>query len=97
MHLLIRMTVCFPRFIKFAGGLFTTPVAYATAHGGTLHHFSYGVMGVSRRDAARETRRAILAGIRNNSIGITHKTTVKNITAKTTKSYSHSAAPQSAA
>jgi hypothetical protein len=79
-RLLIRSDCAFPSLYQIRRqGRFTTPVAYATAHVAALFlKFSprdlAGVLAPEMLPA--ETRRAILAGIRNNGIRITHKTTV---------------------
>jgi saccharopine dehydrogenase (NAD+, L-lysine-forming) len=77
-HLLIRSDCTFPTLYQIRQQeLYTTPVAYATAHVAALFikHFPRGLSGVFAPEMLPvETRRAILAGIRNNSIGITHKT-----------------------
>src|SRR5260370_18990073 len=60
-------------------GKFTTAVAYATAHMAALFikYFPRELAGVFAPEMLPpETRRAILAGIRNNSIRILHKTTL---------------------
>ncbi len=54
-------------------------MAYATAHIAALFikYFPRELAGVFAPEMLpAETRRAILAGIRNNSIWVTHKTTV---------------------
>jgi len=59
-------------------GRYTTPVAYATAHIAALFikFFPRELSGVFAPEMLpADTRRAVLAGIRNNSIRITHKTT----------------------
>jgi saccharopine dehydrogenase-like NADP-dependent oxidoreductase len=77
--LLIRSDVTFPTLYQIRQqALFTTPVAYATAHVAALFIKFYprelaGVFAPEMLPA--ETRRAILAGLRS-SIKITHKTTV---------------------
>jgi hypothetical protein len=79
-HLLIRSDCTFPTLYQIRQqGRYTTPVAYATAHIAALFIKLYprklaGVFAPETLPA--ETRRAILAGIRNNSIRITHKATV---------------------
>src|SRR3989449_8061416 len=79
-RLLIRSDCTFPTLYQIRQqGRFTTPVAYATAHIAALFikFFPRKAAGVSAPEMLpAETRRAILAGIRNNSIRITHKTTV---------------------
>jgi hypothetical protein len=79
-HLLIRSDCMFPTLYQIRQqGRYTTPVAYATAHVAALF------IKFLPRDLAlvyapetlpAETRRAILAGLRNRNIRITHKTTV---------------------
>jgi len=77
-HLLIRTDCNFPTLYQIRQqGLYTTPVAYATAHVAALFikFFPRDVPGVFAPEAlALETRRAIIAGIRNNKVKITHKT-----------------------
>ncbi len=79
-HLLIRSDCLFLTLYQIRRkGLFTTPVAYATAHVAALFikFFPRELAGVFAPEMLpAETRRAILAGIRNNSIRVTHKTTV---------------------
>ena len=79
-HLLVRSDCAFPTLYQIRQqGRFTTPVAYATAHVAALFikYFPRELAGVFAPEMLpAETRRAILAGIRNNSIRITHKTTV---------------------
>jgi hypothetical protein len=78
--LLIRSDCTFPTLYQIRQqGRFTTPVAYATAHIAALFikFFPRDLAGVFAPEMlSAETRRAILAGIRNNSIRIMHKTTV---------------------
>jgi saccharopine dehydrogenase-like NADP-dependent oxidoreductase len=78
--LLIRSDCMFPTLYQIRQqGRFTTPVAYATAHIAALFikFLPRELAGVFAPEILPvETRRAILAGIRNNSIKITHKTTV---------------------
>jgi hypothetical protein len=60
-------------------GLFTTPVAYATAHVAALFikFFPRDLAGVFAPEMLPvEMRRAIVSGIRAHSVKITHKTTV---------------------
>lgn len=77
-HLLIRSDCTFPTLYQIRQqGRFTTPVAYATAHIAALFikFFPRELAGVFAPEMLpAETRRAILAGIRNNSIKITYKT-----------------------
>lgn len=79
-HLLIRSDCMFPTLYQIRRqGRFTTPVAYATAHIAALFikFFPRDIFGVFAPEMLpAETRRAILGGIRNNSIRITHKTRV---------------------
>jgi len=78
--LLLRSDCMFPTLYQIRQqGRFTTPVAYATAHIAALFikFFPRELAGVFAPEMLpEETRRAILSGIRNNSIRITHKTTV---------------------
>jgi saccharopine dehydrogenase (NAD+, L-lysine-forming) len=77
-RLLIRSDCTFPTLYQIRQqGLFTTPVAYATAHIAALFikFFPRDISGVFAPEMLPvETRRAILAGIRNK-IKITYKTT----------------------
>jgi saccharopine dehydrogenase (NAD+, L-lysine-forming) len=79
-QLLVRSDCTFPTLYQIRQqGRFTTPIAYATAHLAALfiRFFPRELAGVFAPEMLpAETRRAILAGIRNNSIRITHKTTV---------------------
>jgi Saccharopine dehydrogenase NADP binding domain len=79
-RLLIRSDCTFPTLYQIRQqGRFTTPVAYATAHIAALFikFFPREISGVFAPEMLpAKTRRAILAGIRNNSIRITHKTAV---------------------
>jgi len=79
-RLLIRSDCTFPTLYQIRQqGRFTTPVAFATAHVAALFikFFPRDLAGVFAPEMLpAETRRAILAGFRNNSIRITHKTTV---------------------
>ena len=78
-HLLIRSDCTFPTLYQIRQqGRFTTPVAYATAHVAALFikFFPRDLAGVFAPEMLpAETRRAILAGIRNHNIRIAHKTT----------------------
>ena len=80
-RLLIRSDCTFPTLYQIRQqGRFTTPVAYATAHIAALFikFFPRKAVGVFAPEMLpAETRRSILAGIRNNSIRITHKTIVQ--------------------
>src|SRR5271163_77569 len=77
-HLLIRTDCAFPTLYQIRQqGLYTTPVAYATAHVAALFikHFPRDLAGVFAPEALPlDTRRAIIAGIRTNKVRITHKT-----------------------
>jgi len=79
-HLLIRSDCMFPTLYQIRQqGRLTTPVAYATAHAAALFvkFFPRELAGVFAPEMLQaETRRAILSGIRNNSLRITRKTTV---------------------
>jgi hypothetical protein len=79
-HLLIRSDCTFPTLYQIRQqGRYTTPVAYATAHIAALFikYFPRKASGVFAPETLpAETRRAILAGIRSNSIRITHKAAV---------------------
>src|SRR5262249_5434171 len=60
-------------------GLYTTPVAYATAHVAALFikHFPRDLVGVFAPETLPvETRRAVIAGIRDHGVRIAHKITV---------------------
>jgi saccharopine dehydrogenase (NAD+, L-lysine-forming) len=79
-QVLIRTDCMFPTLYQIRRqGLYTTPVAYSTAHVAALF------IKFSLRDRAGvfapemlpvETRRAIIAGIRAHSVRITHRTTI---------------------
>src|SRR6202790_493228 len=77
---LIRTDCIFPTLYQIRQqGLYTTPVAYATAHVAALfiRFFPRDLRGVFPPEALpAETRRAIIAGIRTHSVRIHHKTTV---------------------
>jgi len=79
-YLLIRSDCTFPTLYQIRQqGRFTTPVAYATANVAALFikFFPRDLAGVFAPEMLpAETRRAILSGIRNNSIRITHRTVV---------------------
>jgi hypothetical protein len=76
-HLLIRSDCLFPSLYQIRQqGLFTTPVAYATAHVAAqfIKFFPRDLSGVFAPEMLpRETRRSILGGIRTHGIRITHK------------------------
>jgi saccharopine dehydrogenase (NAD+, L-lysine-forming) len=79
-RLLIRTDCMFPTLYQIRQqGLFTTPVAYATAHVAALFikHFPRELAGVfAPENLPAENRRAIVAGIRAHSVKITHKTSL---------------------
>jgi Saccharopine dehydrogenase NADP binding domain len=79
-NLLIRTDCTFPTLYQIRQqGLYTTPVAYATAHIAALFikFFPRELPGVlAPEQLPIETRRAIIAGIRAHRVKITHKTTV---------------------
>jgi hypothetical protein len=78
-HLVIRTDAIFPTLYQIRlQGRFTTPVAYATAHVAALFikYFPRESAGVFAPEMLPlGMRRAIIAGIRNHSVKITHKTT----------------------
>jgi hypothetical protein len=78
--LLIRSDAMFPTLYQIRRqGLFTTPVAYATAHVAALFikNFPMDIEGVFPPEGLpRETRRDILSGIRRHSVKISHKASV---------------------
>jgi hypothetical protein len=80
-RLLIRTDCIFPTLYQIRQqGLYTTPVAYATAHVAALFvkFFPRDLRGVFPPEALpAETRRAIIAGIRTHSVRINHKTSVQ--------------------
>jgi saccharopine dehydrogenase (NAD+, L-lysine-forming) len=79
-RLLIRTDCLFPTLYQIRQqGLFTTPVAYATAHVAALFIKSFprdlsGVVAPESLPLA--TRRAIIAGIRTHKVRIAHKTSL---------------------
>src|SRR6266852_4002867 len=79
-RLLIRTECLFPTLYQIRQqGLYTTPVAYATAHVAALFikFFPRDLAGVFPPEALPvETRRAIIAGIRKHSVRINHRTSV---------------------
>jgi hypothetical protein len=79
-HLLLRSDCTFPTLYQIRQqGRFTTPIAYATAHVAALcvKFFPRDLAGVFPPETLpAETRRAILSGIRTNSIRITHRAIV---------------------
>ncbi len=78
-HLLIRTDCNFPTLYQIRQrGLYTTPVAYATAHVAALFikFFPRDVAGVFAPETMPvETRRAIVAGIQNHKVKLMYKTT----------------------
>jgi saccharopine dehydrogenase-like NADP-dependent oxidoreductase len=78
-RLLIRTDCIFPTLYQIRQqGLYTTPVAYATAHIAALFvkFFPKDMAGVFPPELLPiEMRRAIVAGIRAHGVRITHKTT----------------------
>jgi Saccharopine dehydrogenase NADP binding domain len=78
-HLLIRSDCTFPTLYQIRQqGRYTTPVAYATAHVAALFikYLPRDLAGVFAPEMLpAETRRAVLAGLRNHNIRITHKIT----------------------
>ena len=78
-RMLIRTDCHFPTLYQIRQqGLYTTPVAYATAHVAALFikNFPRDGKGVfSPETLPPDTRRAIIAGIRNNKVKITQKIT----------------------
>src|ERR1700744_922231 len=78
-QLLIRTDCHFPTLYQIRQqDLYTTPVAYATAHVAALFikNFPRDLKGVFAPETLPpETRRAIIAGIRNNKVKITQKIT----------------------
>jgi hypothetical protein len=77
-HLLIRTDAIFPTLYQIRQqGLYTTPVAYATAHVAALFikYFPRDSAGVFAPEMLPlEIRRAIIAAIRSHRVKITHKT-----------------------
>jgi Saccharopine dehydrogenase NADP binding domain len=78
-YLLIRTDAMFPTLYQIRQqGLYTTPVAYATAHAAALFikYFPRREAGVFAPEMLPvEVRRAVIAGIRAHRVRITHKTT----------------------
>jgi saccharopine dehydrogenase-like NADP-dependent oxidoreductase len=78
-HLLIRTDCVFPTLYQIRRqGLFTTPVAYATAHAAALFikFFPKEQSGVFAPEMLPvEARRSIVAGIRAHNVKIAHKVT----------------------
>jgi saccharopine dehydrogenase-like NADP-dependent oxidoreductase len=78
-HLLVRTDCHFPTLYQIRQqDLYTTPVAYATAHVAALFikNFPRDLTGVFAPESLPpDTRRAIIAGIRNNKVKITQKLT----------------------
>lgn len=83
-YLQIRSDVLFPSLYTIRRhGLFTTPVAYATAHVAAqfVKYFPREESGVFAPESLpEEIRRNILAGVRSRGLKITHKITIlKNV------------------
>src|SRR5260221_595202 len=79
-HLAIRSDVLFPSLYTIRKhGLFTTPVAFATAHVAAqfVKYFPREESGVFAPEALPdEVRRAILSGVRSQGLRIAHKITI---------------------
>src|ERR1700738_1191111 len=79
-HLLIRTECLFPTLYQIRQqGLYTTPVAYATAHVAALFikFFPRDLAGVFPPEVLPvEMRRAIVSGLRAHKVRISHKTTL---------------------
>jgi len=79
-HLLIRTDCVFPTLYQIRRqGLFTTPVAYATAHAAALFikFFPKDIAGVFAPEMLpMEARHSILAGIRAHSVKVTRKISI---------------------
>ena len=79
-RLTLRSECLFPTLYQIRKqGLYTTPVAYATAHVAALFikYFPRDLAGVFPPESLPiETRRAILANLRSHQINITHKATL---------------------
>ena len=79
-HLAIRSDVLFPSLYTIRKhGLFTTPVAFATAHVAAqfVKYFPREESGVFAPETLPvEIRRAILSGVRSQGLRIAHKITI---------------------
>jgi hypothetical protein len=79
-HLSVRSDVLFPSLYTIRKkGLFTTPVAYATAHVAAqfVKYFPREESGVFAPETLpEEIRRAILSGVRSQGLRIVHKITI---------------------
>jgi saccharopine dehydrogenase-like NADP-dependent oxidoreductase len=79
-RLVIRTDCLFPTLYQIRQqGLYTTPVAYATAHVAALFikFFPRDLAGVfAPEQLPVETRRAVVSGIRAHGVRITHRTTI---------------------
>jgi hypothetical protein len=79
-HVLIRSDVLFPSLYTIRRrGLFTTPVAFATAHVAAqfVRNFPKEEPGVFAPESLRlEIRREILAGVRSQGLKVLHKVTI---------------------
>jgi len=82
----MRSDVLFPSLYTIRRqGLFTTPVAYATAHVAAqfVKHFPREESGVFPPEALpQEIRREILAGVRAQGLKILHKVTILKSTSE---------------
>jgi len=85
-HVLMRSDVLFPSLYTIRGrGLFTTPVAFATAHVAAqfVKFFPRKETGVFAPETLPiEVRREILAGIRSQGLKIQHKVTILKSTSE---------------
>jgi hypothetical protein len=79
-HVLIRSDVLFPSLYTIRRrGLFTTPVAFATAHVAAqfVKNFPKEESGVFAPESLPlEIRREILAGVRSQGLKVLHKVTI---------------------
>src|SRR4030095_10337923 len=79
-HVLMRSDVLFPSLYTIRGrGLYTTPVAFATAHGAApcVKVFPREASGVFAPETLPvEIRRDILAGVRSQGLRVQHKVTI---------------------
>ncbi len=79
-HVLVRSDVLFPSLYTIRRrGLFTTPVAFATAHVAAqfVKNFPKEVSGVFAPESLPiEIRREILAGVRSQGLKVLHKVTI---------------------
>jgi hypothetical protein len=79
-HVLMRSDVLFPSLYTIRGrGLYTTPVAFATAHVAAqfVKFFPRDESGVFAPETLPvEIRRDILAGVRSQGLKVQHKVTI---------------------